>query len=372
MDNYSENNLCSTIGDSTSLLMKMSTPAFVPYQPPYSLTEKLQRAVTIAQATATVASHLLRGSNTKFAASIEITDRCNAGCHYCYVYPPEWTQHDRVEGYLQLSKPDHERKEAQVFETLERLHRQGIVHVTLVGGEPALAPKAIEQAAALFPVVWVVTNGSIKLPSLPRSVSVFVSLDGLPEAHNRARDPLGFFANHRYKELTGMTAAIARNIDQSERGAYVHLTLTRSAIAQFSATIDWLVANIDKLRGIVVSGTTAASKTDPVAFTPIDRQQLKQAIVAAAQKYGWQLFPFNQPTVNEFLFDEEHIIHSPADCSVANRVESLNFNGDSVGKCILRDEMDCETCMCNITGLARAIDRVDINTISSVMNATFG
>jgi organic radical activating enzyme len=72
---------------------------------------------------------------------------------------------DRVEGYLQLSKPDHERKEAQVFETLERLHQQGIVHVTLVGGEPALAPKAIEQAAALFPVVWVVTNGSIKLPS---------------------------------------------------------------------------------------------------------------------------------------------------------------------------------------------------------------
>ncbi len=69
------------------------------------------------------------------------------------------------------------------------------------------------------------------------------------------RDPLGFFANHRYKELTGMTAAIARNIDRSERGAYVHLTLTRSAIAQFSETVDWLVANIEKLRGIVVSGT---------------------------------------------------------------------------------------------------------------------
>ncbi|WP_373538747.1 hypothetical protein [Chamaesiphon sp.] len=121
--------------------------------------------------------------------------------------------------------------------------------------EPALAPKAIEQAGALFPVVWVVTNGSIKLPSLPRSVSVFVRLDGLPEAHNQVRDPLGFFANHRYKELTGMTAAIARNIDRSERGAYVHLTLTRSAIAQFSETVDWLVANIEKLRGIVVSGT---------------------------------------------------------------------------------------------------------------------
>ena len=140
---------------------------------------------------------------------------------------------------------------------METLKAEGIVHITLVGGEPALAPRAIQTAAALFPIVWVVTNGAVKLPPLPQSVSVFVSLDGTPDYHNRSRDPMGFFANHRYKKLTGMSAAIARNIDRSERGTYVHLTLAQPAIEQFPEAVDWLVGNLDKLRGIVVSGTSA-------------------------------------------------------------------------------------------------------------------
>jgi hypothetical protein len=44
----------------------------VHFNEPYSLQEKLQRIVTIAQATATVASHLLRGSSTKFAAATKL------------------------------------------------------------------------------------------------------------------------------------------------------------------------------------------------------------------------------------------------------------------------------------------------------------
>lgn len=181
-----------------------------------------------------------------------------------------------------------------MLQTLARLHDRGVVHVTLVGGEPALAPKLILKAAELFPIVWVVTNGSVKLPPLPNSVSVFVSMDGLPDYHNQSRDPLGFFKGHHYKALTGMSAALARNIDSSERGAYIHLTLTQPAIAQFPEAVDWLVANVEKLRGIVVSGTTAATKTDPVAFTIQDRQNLKYRIEAAAQRYGWALFPFNR------------------------------------------------------------------------------
>lgn len=350
----------------------MVNQRFVPFQPPYTLTEKVSRVGTIAFATTTIASHLIRGTRTQFAASVEITDRCNAGCHYCYVYQPDWNQQQRLQGYLQLPLDEHIQQEERVLRTLETLKAEGIVHVTLVGGEPALAPRAIQTAAALFPVVWVVTNGAVKLPPLPQSVSVFVSLDGTPDYHNRSRDPMGFFANHRYKSLTGMSAAIARNIDRSERGAYIHLTLAQPAIKQFAEAVDWLVGNLDKLRGIVVSGTTVKSKSDPVAYSVDDRQRLKQLIEMAAAKYGWDLFPFNQPTVNNFLFDEGNIISSPEECSVSKRVKSLNFEGESVGKCILRDDMDCETCMCNITGLARAIDRVDLSTISSVIIATFG
>lgn len=345
---------------------------FSPYKPPYSLGEKFRRYSAILRASATVASNLVRQNQTAFAASVEVTDRCNAGCHYCYVYDPDWNQRQRMQGYMQLPLEEHRHKEKQVFETLERLKKKGIVHVTVVGGETALAPKAIQRAAELFPVVWVVTNGAAKLPDLPRSAVVFVSIDGPPEYHNRSRDPLGFFANNRYQELTGMSAAIVRNINQSERGAYAHITLTRQSLEHFPDAVDWLVINAKKLRGIVVSGAATKDKSDPITLRFKDRQFLKQMIAEQAHKYGWDLFPFNQPKVNEFLFEEKHIIYNPSSCSVAKRVESIDFNGSSVGKCVLRNETLCETCVCNITGLARAIDSIHVPTIAGVLRASFG
>ena len=331
-----------------------------------------KRVGAILQATATVAYHLLARSQTKFAASVEVTDRCNAGCNYCYVYEPEWDQRQRMQGYLQLPADEHRQKEQEVFRTLERLKQEGIVHVTLVGGDPTLAPKTILRAAELFPVVWVVTNGAGKLPPLPQSVVVFVSIDGPPDYHNQSRDPLGFFSNNHYGNLNGMSAAIVRNINESQRGAYAHITLTKPTLDKFLETVDWLVKDIDKLRGIAVSGTASKSKSDPFTFTSQDRQKLKSLIAKAAQKYGWKLFPLNQPLANDYLFDKEHIIHSPEDCSVSKRVKSLDFEGNSVGKCVLRDETLCETCVCNITGIAQAIDHFDLKTISGVVQATFG
>lgn len=345
---------------------------FTPYKPPYSLEEMIERTGTMLQATASVAFHLITKTQTKFGASVEVTDRCNAGCNYCYVYEPDWDQKKRMQGYLQLSPSEYKVKEKQVFATLEKLKKQGIVHVTVVGGDPALAPKAIQRAAEMFPVVWVVTNGAGKLPPLPRSAVVFVSIDGPPEFHNQSRDPLGFFAKNHYGNLTGMSAAIVRNINQSERGAYAHITLSKPTLDKFSDTVDWLVGDVKKLRGIAVSGTASKSKSDPFTFTLHDRQQFKQMIVDSAQRYGWDLFPFNQPITNNYLFDEEHIIDGPSSCSVAQRIESLDFDGNSVGKCVLRDETLCETCVCNITGLAKAIDHVDLRTISGVIQASFG
>lgn len=350
----------------------MGIKPFQPYQPKYSPFEILERSLSLTRGLGEVAVKALQNSHENIAASVEITDKCNAGCHYCYVYPREWDQKQRLQGYLNLQKEQRKDKEAQVIKRLHSLKRSGVVHVTLVGGEPSLAPDIIKTAATLFPIVWVVSNGAASLPSFPRSVIVFVSMDGPPEFHNRSRDPMGFFENHQYGETIGMSAAIARNINSSERGAYVHLTLPRAAITLFAEAIDWLVTNITKLRGIVVSGTTATSKLDPVAYTLCDRQQLNTSIEAAAKKYGWELFPFNQPATNRYMFDEENIIHDPSECLVAQTVDSLDFDGKPTGKCILRDESDCETCMCNITGMSRAIEEADLKTILSVVKAFSG
>jgi len=99
---------------------------------------------------------------------------------------------------------------------------------------------------------------------------------------------------------------------------------------------------IKKLRGIVVSGATTKDKADPVTLSIGDRALLHQMIQNATAKYGWDLFPLNQPKVNYFLFDERNIIYDASSCKVSRRVESLNFNGDKVDKCVLRDETLCE------------------------------
>ncbi|HEY9616752.1 MAG TPA: radical SAM protein [Microcoleaceae cyanobacterium] len=350
---------------------------FSPYQPPYTTLEKLRRYGAILQAAlgafrVTIGSKVFHQSETAFGASVEVTDRCNAGCHYCYVYNPDWDQKQRLQGYLELSPSEHRHQEAKVLQTLEALKRRGIVQVTVVGGETALAPKAVQRAAELFPIVWVVTNGAAKLPTLPRSASIFVSIDGPPDYHNRARDPLGFFAEHRYGELAGMSAAIVRNINHSERGAFAHITLTKPTVSRFPETVDWLVRDVKKLRGIVVSGAATKEKTDPIALTIADRQLIHQMINDAADRYGWELFPFNQPKVNEFLFTEPHIIYNAVHCTVARRVKSLDFNGDVVGKCVLRDETLCETCVCNITGLMRAAAQFDLATLQGIIRSSFG
>ncbi len=348
------------------------------YMPKYSFFEKLERWKSIAQTVVgaskvVLTSRKLNLSHAAFGASVEITDRCNAGCHHCYVYDSDWDQNKRMKGYLQLPVAEHRVKETQVYETLDKLSSRGIVHVTLVGGEPLLAPKIIHYASKKFPIVWVVTNGAAKFPTnLARSVVLSVSIDGLPEVHNQMRDPLGFFDKNTYNGLSGMSAAIVRNINESERGAFVHTTLTRSTFKSLPDIVDWLVRDVQKLRGIMISGAAMQSVDDPEALSIDDRQQIKRMISDATIKYSSKLFPFNSSAVNRFLFDPENVVKHPSQCTVARRVDSFDFDGQIVGKCVLRDSSSCETCICNLTGLMRAVSVKDPETIRGLYSSCFG
>ncbi|WP_148216116.1 hypothetical protein [Acaryochloris marina] len=95
-------------------------------------------------------------------------------------------------------------------------------------------------------------------------------------------------------------------------------------------------------------------------------------IESSVGKYGWSLFPFNQPITNAYLFDESNTIQGPSNCSVAKLIRSLDFDGNSVGKCILREETLCETYVCNITGLVKALDHLDMRIISNVVQTAYG
>ena len=66
----------------------------------------------------------------------------------------------------------------------------------------------------------------------------------------------------------------------------------------------------------MLSGAATHSPDDPNTLTLVDRQKMKVMIAAAAAQYGWSLFPFNQPVVNTYLFDEKFVINNASQCTV--------------------------------------------------------
>ena len=53
---------------------------YQPYQPVYSPIEGIGRFLTLTEGLGRAVSQTLQGGDRKIAASVEITDRCNAGC----------------------------------------------------------------------------------------------------------------------------------------------------------------------------------------------------------------------------------------------------------------------------------------------------
>lgn len=54
------------------------TDSFLRYNPPYSLSELLERCSAILLSSAIVAYHLEKGTQDKIAAFVEAIDHCNA------------------------------------------------------------------------------------------------------------------------------------------------------------------------------------------------------------------------------------------------------------------------------------------------------
>jgi len=117
--------------------------------------------------------------NKKYFAEIDITDNCNLRCRHCYHFH---------------GKTDFKTKEIplDVWEKRFRdLHKSGVRAVLLVGGEPALRPDVLMLADKTFPIVYVITNGTVKIPDEFRH-RLFVSVDGSPQTNDAIRGKNSF------------------------------------------------------------------------------------------------------------------------------------------------------------------------------------
>jgi MoaA/NifB/PqqE/SkfB family radical SAM enzyme len=126
---------------------------------------------------------------------------------------------------------------------LQELSRAGCRIIVFEGGEPLLwrdgsrsAADLMELAKKLFLRVAVTTNGTLSL-DLPAHV-VWVSIDGLPETHDRLRGP--------------SFAGIRSNLERARHSRiFVHHTINSENRSELKGLLD-LLAGIPSVRGLTL------------------------------------------------------------------------------------------------------------------------
>ena len=266
--------------------------------------------------------------------SIEITRECPLHCPGCYAYGDS-----HLAGEAQLKDLTDFKGDELVRRILRLVDRHKPLHVSLVGGEPLMRKRELDQILPelsrrkIFTLL--VTSGVIPIPGewseLPR-VTIAVSIDGLPEHHNVRRAPA------TYERILRNTADITHN---------VHLTITRPMV-QDDAYLDGYMsfwnarANVRNIWTSIYSPQRGEQSAE--MLTPDERERLGNTLVRLAAKYPKMTM---KPGIARAYVDPPK---SPSECTFARM--SVNYTADlktRVEPCIFGGDPDCSQCGCAIS-----------------------
>ncbi len=136
----------------------------------------------------------------KYYAEVDVTDNCNLRCKHCYHFH---------------GKDDFKTQELSIAlweKRFNKLYMSGIRAILLVGGEPALRIDVLMLADRIFPYVYVITNGTIKIPK-EFNHRLYVSIDGNQETNDSIRG-------------AGVFSKVIKNYSGDKR-VIINMTLTR-------------------------------------------------------------------------------------------------------------------------------------------------
>lgn len=158
----------------------------------------------------------------KYFAEVDVTDNCNLRCKHCYHFH---------------GKDIFKIKETPLGEWEERfngLFGAGIRFILLVGGEPALRKDVLMLADRVFPYVYVITNGTIKIPK-EFNHRLFVSLNGMREKDDSIRGD-------------GVFSKVMKNYSGDKRVA-INMTITKDNYKELGDVVN--LAKENSFRGVV-------------------------------------------------------------------------------------------------------------------------
>jgi MoaA/NifB/PqqE/SkfB family radical SAM enzyme len=167
----------------------------------------------------------------KYFAEVDVTGNCNLRCKHCYHFH---------------GKGDFRTQELSVHVWEKRFHelyKSGIRYVLLVGGEPALRNDVLMLVDQVFPFVYVITNGTIKIPE-EFNHRLFVSIDGSQKTNDLIRGK-------------GVFSRVMRNYSGNKR-VVVNMTMMKDNYKELEDAVK--IARDNGFAGVVCN--ICASGTD--------------------------------------------------------------------------------------------------------------
>ena len=152
----------------------------------------------------------------KYSAEVDVTDNCNLRCKHCYHFH---------------GKDDFNTQELSIHvweKRFNELYKTGIRHILLVGGEPALRIDVLMLADKIFPFVYVITNGTIKIP-IEFNHRLYVSIDGSLTTNDAIRGK-SVFSN------------VMKNYAGDKR-VVINMTITRENYRELEAVVKHSMEN---------------------------------------------------------------------------------------------------------------------------------
>jgi len=183
----------------------------------------------------------------KYSAEVDVTDNCNLRCKHCY--------HFHGKDNFKTQEPS-----IHVWEKrFNELYKSGIRNLLLVGGEPALRIDVLMVAAKVFPLVSVITNGTIKIPEEFNN-RLFVSIDGSRKTNDSIRGK-------------GVFSRVMKNYSGDKR-VVINMTITKDNYKELED-----VAKISKKNGFkgVVCNVCAGGTN--VSFPMVVRKKERKKII---------------------------------------------------------------------------------------------
>ena len=246
----------------------------------------------------------------KYFAEVDVTDNCNLRCKHCYHFH---------------GKDDFKTQELSIHvweKRFNELYKSGIRSILLVGGEPALRIDVLMVADRIFPFVYVITNGTIRIPE-EFNYRLLVSIDGSRKTNDSIRGK-------------GVFSKAMKNYSGDKR-VVINMTITRDNYKELEDVVK--IAKVNGFNGVVCNICTGGTN---VSVPMIVRKKERETIIRELKRVK-TLYPKNFLLSKAMIEWYEYPDHRDS-CHWGDEV--LHFDVSWNKRRCFVNNVDCSNCGC--------------------------